>query len=445
MENFFIDLAAVAVVLGIMIIVHEFGHFAAAKLFDVRVEQFAIGFGKRLFGIKHGETDYRVNALPFGGYVKMAGENPLEAHTGDPREFPSKPRWQRFIIAFAGPFANILLAVGLLTGVFMVRYEHPVYLEQPAVVGFVAPGSPAEKAGIEQGDLIVRVDGEQNPTWEDVLLKAMLSPGHPLDISVQHGSVVTEKQIVPKAVGPSEIGEMGLIPNRQIQVGKVDESMPAAKAGMQPGDIVASIDGKPVRSIEALLAMLEANKENPVTVGVLRNGSEMNLKITPVLADVQGTKRYRLGFQAAEPMRSDKLPFGKAFAKSLEQNKKNSFLIIELVEKMVQRKVSVKQFSSPIGIAQASGEAARQQGWTPLLQLMAAISLNLAIFNLFPFPILDGGMILFLAIEGIRRRDISLRLKERIYQLAFVLLILFAVIVIYNDLAKTIPSLQRLP
>jgi regulator of sigma E protease len=445
MENFFVDLAAVAVVLGIMIIVHEFGHFAAAKLFDVRVEQFAIGFGKRLFGIKHGETDYRVNALPFGGYVKMAGENPLEAHTGDPREFPSKPRWQRFIIAFAGPFANILLAIGLLTGVFMVRYEHPVYLEQPAVVGFVAPGSPAEKAGIEQGDLIVRVDGEQNPTWEDVLLKAMLSPGHPLDISVQHGSVVTEKQIVPKAVGPSEIGEMGLIPNRQIQVGKVDESMPAAKAGMQPGDIVASIDGKPVRSIEALLAALEANKDHPVTVGVQRNGSEMNLNITPVLADVQGTKRYRLGFQAAEPMRADKLPFDKAFAKSLEQNKKNSFLIIELVEKMVQRKVSVKQFSSPIGIAQASGEAARQAGWTPLLQLMSAISLNLAIFNLFPFPILDGGMILFLAIEGIRRRDISLRLKERIYQLAFVLLILFAVIVIYNDLAKTLPGLQRLP
>ncbi len=445
MENFFVDLAAVAVVLGVMIIVHEFGHFAAAKLFDVRVEQFAIGFGKRLFGFKHGETDYRVNALPFGGYVKMSGENPLEAHTGDPREFPSKPRWQRFFIAFAGPFANVVLAVGLLTGVFMVRYEQPVYLEQPAEIGFVAPGSPADKIGIQQGDRIVRVDGQQNPTWEDVLLKAMLSPGHPLDIAVQRGNVITQKQIVPKAVGPSEIGEIGLIPNRPIQVGKLDDSMPAAQAGMQPGDIVNSIGGKPVRSIEALLAALEANKDKPVTVGVLRKGTELNLNITPVLSDVQGSKRYRLGFQAVEPTRAEKLPFGKAFAKSLEQNKKNSFLIIELVEKMVQRKVSVKQFSSPIGIAQASGEAARQEGWTPLLQLMAAISLNLAIFNLFPFPILDGGMILFLAIEGVRRRDISLRLKERIYQLAFVLLVLFAVIVIYNDLAKTIPSLQRLP
>jgi regulator of sigma E protease len=445
LENFFVDLAAVAVVLGVMIIVHEFGHFAAAKLFDVRVEQFAIGFGKRLFGWKHGETDYRVNVLPFGGYVKMAGENPLEAHTGDPREFPSKPRWQRFLIAFAGPFANIVLAVGLLTGVFMVRYEHPVYLNEPAVVGFVAPKSPAEKVGIEPGDRIVRVDGVQNPDWEDVLLKAMLSPGHPLSIAVQHDDKILEKQIVPATVGPSEIGELGLIPNRPVEIGKLDPTMPAAKAGLQPGDILTTFNGRPVRSIEALLAMLETNHDKPALVGVKRGQSDLTFTVSPVLSDVQSTKRYRLGFQATEPMHVDKLPFAKAFSKSLEQNKKNSFLIIELVEKMIQRKVSVKQFSSPIGIAQASGEAARQEGWTPLLQLMSAISLNLAIFNLFPFPILDGGMILFLAIEGIRRRDISLRLKERIYQVAFVLLILFAVMVIYNDLAKTIPSLQRLP
>jgi regulator of sigma E protease len=445
MENLLISLAAVAVVLGVMIIVHEFGHFAMAKLFGVRVEQFAIGFGKRLIGIKRGDTDYRINALPFGGYVKMAGENPLEAHTGDPGEFTSHPRWQRLIIAFAGPFANVLLAVGLLTGVFMVRYEHPVYLDQPAVVGFVAPKSPAEKAGIESGDRIVRVEGEQNPTWEDVLLKAMLSPGHPLDIAVQHGDAIVEKQIVPEAVGPNEIGELGLIPNRPIQVGKVDPGMPATVAGIQPGDVIATFNDRTVRSIEALLALLEQNHDKPVAVGVIRDGAELKFKVTPVLADVHGAKRYRLGFQASEPTRVDKLPFVKAFSKSLDQNKKNSYLILELVEKMVQRKVSMRQVSGPIGIGQAAGEAARQEGWMPLLQLMSAISLNLAIFNLFPFPILDGGMILFLCIEGIRRRDISLRLKERIYQLAFVLLILFAVLVIYNDLAKTIPGLQRLP
>jgi regulator of sigma E protease len=444
MENFFVDLAAVAVVLGIMIVVHEFGHFAAAKLFDVRVEQFAIGFGKRLFGIKHGETDYRVNALPFGGYVKMAGENPLEAHTGDPREFPSKPRWQRFIIAFAGPFANIVLAIALLTGVFMVRYEHPVYLDQPAVIGWVLENSPAQKAGIQPGDRIIRIENVQNPTWEDVLPKVVLSPGQPVQIAIQRGNQVLEKTIVPTPTGPEEFGNPGWLPDQPNTVTEIEPTLPAAKAGIKVGDTIVGLNGQAMRSMQAVIRRIQENKDKPLTLTVVRDGKEMTFTITPTLAKVNGQEMWRIGIRS-DPQRVDKLPFGKALAKSLDQNKKNSFLIIELVEKMIQRKVSVKQFSSPIGIAQASGEAARQEGWTPLLALMSAISLNLAIFNLFPFPILDGGMILFLAIEGIRRRDISLRLKERIYQLAFVLLILFAVMVIYNDLAKTIPSLQRLP
>src|SRR5512141_87077 len=171
MYNFVTSVAAVVVVLGIMILVHEFGHFAAAKFFGVRVEQFAIGFGKRLFGLRRGETDYRVNLLPLGGYVKMAGENPLEARTGDPGEFMSHPRWQRFIIALAGPFMNILFAVVLLTGVFMAHDEQPVYLNQPAVIGAVDKDSPAEKAGLQAGDRIIRYEDMQNPTWEDVLSK----------------------------------------------------------------------------------------------------------------------------------------------------------------------------------------------------------------------------------------------------------------------------------
>ncbi len=445
MENFFVDLAAVAVVLGVMIVVHEFGHFAAAKLFDVRVEQFAIGFGKRLFGIKHGETDYRLNALPFGGYVKMAGENPLEAHTGDPREFTSKPRWQRFFIAFAGPCANVVLAIALLTGVFMVRYEHPVYLDQPAVIGWVLDNSPAQKAGILPGDRIVRIENMQNPTWEDVLPKVVLSPGQPVNVAIQRGNQILQKTIVPTPTGPEEYGNPGWLPDQPNTVTEVDPSLPAAKSGIKVGDTIVALNGQATRSMQSVIREIQANKDKPITLTVLRDGKSIDFNVTPALTkDNNGQDVWRIGIRS-DPQHVDKLPFGKALAKSLDQNKKNSFLIIELVEKMVQRKVSVKQFSSPIGIAQASGEAARQAGWTPLLALMSAISLNLAIFNLFPFPILDGGMILFLAIEAVRRRDISLRLKERIYQLAFVLLILFAVIVIYNDLAKTIPSLQRLP
>src|SRR5512146_2650576 len=188
MVNFLYSLVSVVVVLGIMIVVHELGHFMAAKMFGVRVETFSVGFGKRLLGFRRGDTDYRISALPLGGYVKMSGENPMESRTGDPGEFMSHPRWQRFIIAVAGPFMNILLAVVLLTAVFMVHDEQPVYLNQPAVIGWVLENSPAEKAGLEPGDRIARYNDMQNPTWEDVLSKVMLSPNQPVSLTVQRGN-----------------------------------------------------------------------------------------------------------------------------------------------------------------------------------------------------------------------------------------------------------------
>src|ERR1039457_689880 len=197
MNSFLIAVVSMAVVLGIMILVHEFGHYAAAKAFGVRVDVFSIGFGKRLVGFRKGETDYRISALPLGGYVKMAGENPLEAHSGAPDEFVSHPRWQRLVIAVAGPAMNILLAVGLLTGVNMVHYEHPVYLDLPAVLGWVMENSPVEKAGIQAGDRTVSIDGMQNPTWEDVLLKTAIQGNRPLELAVQRGDQILEKQIAP--------------------------------------------------------------------------------------------------------------------------------------------------------------------------------------------------------------------------------------------------------
>jgi len=262
---------------------------------------------------------------------------------------------------------------------------------------------------------------------------------------VQRDQNVLKKEVVPEPIGPDKIGEAGWIPDRPVQVGPVDPKLPAAQAGMKTGDIILALDGRPVRSIESLLALLELNKNKPATVTVDRNGQHVDLPITPVLDNVDGKQRYRLGFQAAEPLRVDKLPFTTAFAKSVEQNKRLSGLILVMVEKLVQHQIPMQQISGPIRIAKMSGEAAREQGWTPLMELMAGISINLAIFNLLPFPILDGGVILFLIIEGIRRRDISLHIKERIYQVAFVLLVLFAVMVIYNDLAKTIPGLGGRP
>jgi len=179
MSGFITAVLAVGVVLGFMILIHEFGHYAAAKLLGVRVEVFSIGFGKRLLGFRRGETDYRISAIPLGGYVKMSGENPMDERTGDPAEFLSHPRWHRFIIAIAGPAMNILLAIGLLTSVYMLHYEYPVFIDQPAVLGWVEDDSPASKLGLEAGDKIVRIEDVQNPTWEQVDPKIMLNPNQP--------------------------------------------------------------------------------------------------------------------------------------------------------------------------------------------------------------------------------------------------------------------------
>jgi regulator of sigma E protease len=428
-----------------MILIHEFGHYAAAKLFGVRVEVFSIGFGKRLVGFTRGDTDYRIAAIPLGGYVKMTGENFMEARTGAPYEFMSHPRWQRFIIAFAGPFMNIMLAIVLLTAVFMVRYEHPIYLDKPAVIGWVLDNSPAAKAGFQPGDRIVHIDGLDNPTWEDVLPKVVLSPNQSLNVTVDRDGQQLVKSITPQAVGPEQLGSPGWLPDQPNTITELEPGMPAAQAGLKVGDNIVALNGQATRSLPAMIRVLQDNRANPVQVTVVRNGQEMNFNLTPKLDKLDnGEERYRIGIKS-EPQHVDKLPFGKALSKSIEQNKKNSLLILELVKKMVQRKVSVKQVEGPISIARASGDAARQQGWAPLLLLMSAISLNLGIFNLFPFPILDGGMILMLAIESVRGRDISLPVKERVYQVAFVLLVLFAALVIFNDISKLPAFTQRLP
>jgi regulator of sigma E protease len=448
MSGFFIAVLAVAVVLGFMILIHEFGHYAVAKLLGVRVEVFSIGFGKRLLGFRRGDTDYRISAIPLGGYVKMSGENPMDERTGDPGEFLSHPRWHRFLIAIAGPSMNILLAIGLLTFVYMVHYEYPAVLDEPAVIGWVLPDTPAAKAGIQIGDRIARLDGIENPTWKQVDPKEALSPNQPLDVTIERDGKSFDKTIVPEAYGINQMGSAGWIAKQpSVTVTELEPDMPAAKAGIRLGDEILTVGGQPIPEIEAMIETLKRTQGKPVEITVRRDGQEKTFTIQPVLADVPGQqeKRYRVGLGSL-PMKVSTLPLAAAFRKSIEQNKEGSLLILELVRKMLQGKISPKTIEGPIGISRAAGEAATEKGWTPLMALTAAISLNLGIFNLLPIPILDGGVILLLFVESIMRRDISLQIKERIYQAAFVFLVLFAVMVTYNDLAKTLPGMmQRLP
>jgi regulator of sigma E protease len=442
MYDFLTSLVTVVAVLGFMILIHEFGHYIVAKWLGVRVEQFAIGFGKRLVGFRRGETDYRINAIPLGGYVKMSGENPMDQRSDDPREFMNHPRWHRFLIAIAGPTMNILLAIFLLTTVYMVHYEYPAVYDESPVIGWVAKDTPAAKAGFQIGDRITRIDDVQNPTWEQIDLKQALSPGQPLIVDVERNGQTLEKTVVPEAMGLDQIGYAGWAPKEDtVTIVDLQDGMPAQKAGLKEGDTIVALDGKPVPALASMIESLEVTKDQPIALTVLRKGEQKTFTIKPVLSE----KRYRIGI-GSEQMKVKTLPFAAALNLSLHENRQNAMLILELVKKMAQRKISMRSIEGPIRIGQAAGEAARRKGWTPLMGLTAAISLNLGIFNLLPIPILDGGVILFLLIEGLMRRDISMTIKERVYQAAFVFLVLFAVMVIWNDLTKTIPGLaDRLP
>src|SRR6267143_2737387 len=283
MSQLFFYIVPVAVILGFMILIHEFGHYAVAKLLGVRVEQFAIGFGKRLVGFRKGDTDYRINALPLGGYVKMSGESPMDERSGDPGEFMSHPRWHRFLIAIAGPAMNILFAVGLLTCVYTVHYEYPSFFDEPAVIGWVVQDTPAGKAGIQVGDRIVRIDGIQNPTWEQVIPREALNPNQPLDVTLERGGQLLTKIIVPEAYGPTQMGSAGWAPKEaSFPITDLEAGMPAEKAGMKLGDEIVSVDGQPITGLAAMIESLKRSQSKPIEITVKRDGQLLNFTVQPV-------------------------------------------------------------------------------------------------------------------------------------------------------------------
>lgn len=431
MEFLLHKLPAMIGVLGFLVFIHELGHFIAAKYFKVRVETFAIGFGPRLFGVVRGGTDYCVRLLPLGGYVKMAGEYPQDGVTGDPDELFSKPRWQRFIIALAGPAMNIVMALVLLTGVYHFGAEVEAFQDKPTVVGYVSEDSPAAKAGIQRGDVVVEFDGLKNPHWKRTITRTLLNSGSPLHATILRDGQTLQFILTPVPFGPSSNGWMGWEPGETQFVSAVEPNLPAAKAGLQLGDQVVSVNGIPVYSMSQLISYLQKNQANPVSMAVKRNGQDLTLQVQPVL---EGT-RYRIGAGMGGPKVTVALPWRNAWEWSLDENKENTALLGEVLRGLFAGRVSYRQMSGPLGIMQMTGDAA-QAGATPLTSVAAALSLNLGLFNLLPFPILDGGMILFLIIEGIRRKDISLRVKERIYQVAALVLVAFALLITSSDLMK---------
>jgi regulator of sigma E protease len=450
-----------------MVVVHELGHFIVAKLLKVRVEAFSFGFGPRLFGFKYGETDYKVCLLPLGGFVKMTGENPgegpealvpasasLAKMTGenpgedpasagvyDPAAFSSHPRWQRMLIGVAGPISNFVLAFVLMVIYFVAINEVPFV--KTTTIEWVSPSSQASHAGLAPGDVVTRFGNIANPDFESFVDLAKDSPNQTLPI------VVTRKgQSVPLSISlPAAITSRGYdlsaaglylqIVQDPIQVDQVVAGSPAEKAGLQVNDSILAVDGHAFDNVEPLLDYLQAGKGTPVTLTVKRNG----VVIPPVVVrpSIQDSE-YRIGFdpgQPAEPPVYDKpMSLSAAMDNSAYVCRVNSTFILRTLSNLFTRKVSVRQLSGPIGIARMAGQAAEMKDWFTKFNFAAAISLNLGIFNLLPFPILDGGMILFLLIESVLRHDINMLIKERIYQAAFVLILVFFAFVMFNDVTK---------
>jgi regulator of sigma E protease len=430
-------IVSVSIVLGIMVLVHEWGHFVVAKSFGVRVEIFSIGFGTRLWGFKRGDTDYRVSALPLGGYVKMAGDNPLEERKGDPAEFLSKPRWQRVLIALAGPAMNIVLSVLLVAGIYMYGSKQPAYLDKPMVLAGVVPDSTAQKAGLAAGDQVIKINSKSNPTWDEARLELMSAlPGHSLTVLVNRNG-----QEVPLSVPSGQsLEDIYGYPEDRLLISTVSPGMPAERSGLKEGDEIRKVNGKDLVSPVEFPSLVQDSQGRPLNLEVQRGDRTLQLEVRPQQISVKsGVSRWQIGIGIrGGDLVERRLSFGPAIVDSVSTNSLMARQVAYVVVELFRGNISLKQLEGPLGIAKASGDAAKE-GPAELFSLMAMIGVNLAVLNLLPIPPLDGGHILMLFIEGTIRRDLSVRVKERFVTVSMVFLLLVFAIVMYNDVLRLIP------
>ncbi|HSN88667.1 MAG TPA: RIP metalloprotease RseP [Thermoanaerobaculia bacterium] len=427
------NLLAFIFALGVIIVVHEAGHLMVAKAFGVRVMTFSVGFGKRLWGFRRGETDYRLSAVPLGGYVRLGGENPEEV-TDDPREFLNKPRWQRILVYVAGPAMNIVLSILLFAVLFMVGIQVFSLPDTPAVVAGVEDGSSAAKAGLKRGDLVLEAKGEQVENWEDLFLVMAGSPEQNVPLVVRRGDETVRTAVTPARIPKHDLGDLaGIIPSLRPQVVELVPGEPAEAAGFRPGDEIRAVDGQPVIDQDGFIEAIAPRAGQQVRVLVVRDNKEQVISVVPKDQGGAGKIGVKIGyFQRYGP--------AQAFVQSIRYNVQTVQSIFEILGKIFRRELSAKgALTGPIGIAAESGRAVRQ-GFKYLLHLMGFISISIAVMNLMPIPILDGGQILILAVEGVIRRDLSLRLKEVISQVGFVMILLLMFVVIWFDLVKSLPA-----
>ncbi len=444
---------AVIFVLGVAINIHEFGHFIVAKMFGMRVDAYSFfGLGPRIWGFKIGHTDYRISAIPLGAYVKLYGDEatgPLEGKDAQEEVVPDselyelRPKWQKFLVMIGGPFMNLLLA---FTIPFIGALVMGVPTTPAPIVGHVKPGGAAEQAQIKVGDRIVVFDGIENPTWQRVRNDSLIAPEREIPVVVERGG-----QRIPLTVTPRKevqngntIGMIDFEPEMDaeaVTVGKIEPGMPAAESGLQADDWIVSVNGKPIRNRMEMQNLVGELKDQPLNLVVNRNGERKEIT-TMTKADDSGRHRIGIAFKTLDSER-EAVGIGQAAGFAYNANAE----IIRLTGKVFgqlfagERSVKDAGVAGPVGIVQIIAQMVREAGFWGLFPILMVISLNLGIFNLLPIPMLDGGQIAFLGIDGflgLFGTELSASIKEKIQLAGLGIILVLMVLVMYLDIARLI-------
>lgn len=440
-------IVAFIVVLCLMVVIHEFGHFIVAKMLGIGVEVFSVGFGPKLFGFKYGETDYRFSAVPLGGYVRFRGENleMLQGKSDAPAdEFNSHPKWKRFLVALAGPAFNIATALLIPTIGILIGFRDTADHSQQPVIGYVLEKSAAKKAGLLPGDKILAVEGNDKVTWDDVRFEVFLRPGENIPMKVERNGQILDITLTPatRELGRDKIGEAGMeaaIPMKQATVSSVEAGKPGDLAGMKSGDKVTAINGQPLKSWSEFKNALQLSNGQPIKVTVERDNQPVDLTATPALIDGEyklaiGINILNMATLVKTSSVTDALRHGWDYNWRILRGTAIGF------RQMFAGSRSVRDsLQGPVGMATATIETYNAGGWASMISWMGFLSLNLGIFNLLPIPVLDGGMIVMLFVEGLMGLvgwTLTMKLRERIQTVGLAIVGALIIFVFGNDFLR---------
>ena len=432
------NLFSIIIVLGVLVFFHELGHFLVARWFGVGVEKFSLGFGPRIFGWKSGMTEYLVSAIPLGGYVKMVGEDPDAEITDEERHlsFTHKAVWQRMLIVAAGPVFNLILAVVIYTGLLGVYGVNGL----SPIVGQVMPETPAAMAGLGYGDRVVAVNGEHVVLWSDIAEAIEENGGEPLDLTIQRAGETRDFSMTP---APSTVrnafGEevpswsIGIGPVQDPIIGRVQIDSPAERAGLKEMDRLLSVAGTPLQVWGDVVTAIAKSGGEAVALQILRGDSELSLTIQPEQMDGK-EGAWRIGIAPYYEVVNKRVGAFGCLTGGVEKTWFLGKLMVVGLVKMVKGSVPA-DLGGPIIIAKMAGDQARV-GISSLINFIAFISINLAILNFLPIPVLDGGHLLFFTIELITGKPVNDRIREVAQQAGMFLLLTLMVYVFYSDIMK---------